>query len=189
MIVFSSVSQPKRRWRSGRRVRSPAQWARLLGAADALKQATGATFAWERMSAGQDVAGLRARLAQGEADEGELAAAYREVHMLPFGEVGTLTLQLLDDLTQPLSDLKTVSAGASAATPAAQQTDQRQSPLTVREAEVLRLVAQGYSSKAIGQQLFLSPSTVNHHIQSIFNKLGVDTRAQAVAMATQRQFL
>jgi DNA-binding NarL/FixJ family response regulator len=41
----------------------------------------------------------------------------------------------------------------------------------------------------MGRRLFLSPSTVNHHIQSIFNKLGVDTRAQAVAVATQRKLL
>jgi DNA-binding NarL/FixJ family response regulator len=59
----------------------------------------------------------------------------------------------------------------------------------VREAEVLRLVAQGYSSKEIGRRLFLSSSTVNHHIQSIFNKLGVDTRAQAVAAAGQQELL
>jgi len=168
---------------------APAQWVRLLGAADALKQATGATFAWEHMPAGQDVADLLERLAQGEEGEGELAAAYREGRMLPFGAVATLTLRLLEDLAQALTDRTAASAGASAASPAPQQTDQRQSPLTVREAEVLRLVAQGHSSKAIGRRLFLSPSTVNHHIQSIFNKLGVDTRAQAVAVATQRQLL
>ena len=48
------------------------------------------------------------------------------------------------------------------------------------------MVADGRSSKEIGRRLFLSPSTVNHHIQSIFNKLGVDTRAQAVAVAAQQ---
>jgi len=163
----------------------PAQWACLLGAYDALKQATGATFAWEHMPAGQDVADLLERLVQGEEDAGEFASAYHEGHMLPFGEVAALTLRLLDDLARPLSDLKTVSAGASAA----QHTDQRQSPLTVREAEVLRQVAEGHSSKEIGKELFLSPSTVNHHIQSIFNKLGVDTRAQAVAVAAQRKLV
>jgi DNA-binding NarL/FixJ family response regulator len=50
-------------------------------------------------------------------------------------------------------------------------------------------VAQGYSSKEVGKQLFLSSSTVNHHIQVTFNKLGVDMCAQAVAVATQRQLL
>jgi DNA-binding CsgD family transcriptional regulator len=61
--------------------------------------------------------------------------------------------------------------------------------LSEREAEVLRLVAQGLSSKAIARHLILSPSTVNQHVKSIFNKLGVDTRAQAVAVAVQRGLL
>jgi len=61
--------------------------------------------------------------------------------------------------------------------------------LTEREAEVLRLVAQGRSSKAIGRQLFLSPSTINQHVTSVFHKLGADTRAQAVAVAAQRGLL
>jgi DNA-binding CsgD family transcriptional regulator len=54
---------------------------------------------------------------------------------------------------------------------------------------VLRLVAQGLSSKAIGRQLFLAPSTVNYHLTSIFNKLAVNTRAQAVAVAAERNLL
>lgn len=61
--------------------------------------------------------------------------------------------------------------------------------MTAREQEVLGLVAQGLSSKAIGQQLFLAPSTVNHHLTAIFTKLGVTTRAQAVAVAAQRGLL
>jgi DNA-binding NarL/FixJ family response regulator len=141
------------------------------------------------MPAGQDVAGLRERLAQGEEDEGEVAAAYREGRMLPFGEVAALTLRLLEDLARPLSDLKPASSGASAPVPTTPHSDQHRSPLTVREAEVLRLVAQGLSSKEVGKQLFLSPSTVNQHISSIFNKLAADTRAQAVAVAAQRGLL
>jgi NarL family two-component system response regulator YdfI len=61
--------------------------------------------------------------------------------------------------------------------------------LTEREYEVLRLVAEGLSSKVIGGQLFISPSTVNYHLTSIFNKLGVNTRAQAVATAAERDLL
>jgi DNA-binding NarL/FixJ family response regulator len=61
--------------------------------------------------------------------------------------------------------------------------------LSPREQEVLRLVAQGLPSKAIGQRLFISASTVNQHVSSIFQKLGVDTRAQAVAVAAQRGLL
>jgi DNA-binding CsgD family transcriptional regulator len=61
--------------------------------------------------------------------------------------------------------------------------------LTAREREVLRLVAQGHSSRAIGRHLFLAPSTVTYHLTSVFNKLGVGTRAQAVAVAAQRGLL
>ncbi len=51
---------------------------------------------------------------------------------------------------------------------------------------MLRLVAEGLSSKAIARQLFLAASTVNYHLRSVFNKLGVDTRAQAVAVEARR---
>jgi DNA-binding NarL/FixJ family response regulator len=43
--------------------------------------------------------------------------------------------------------------------------------------------------KAIGKELFISASTVSYHLTSIFNKLAVDTRAQAVAIAAQRGLL
>jgi len=53
----------------------------------------------------------------------------------------------------------------------------------------LRLVAKGLSSKAIGRQLFIVPSTVNYHLTSVFHKLGVETRAQAVAVAAENGLL
>ena len=58
--------------------------------------------------------------------------------------------------------------------------------LSEREREVLRLVEQGLSNKAVGQQLFISSRTVSQHLTSIFNKLGVNTRTQAVAVAAHR---
>jgi DNA-binding NarL/FixJ family response regulator len=61
--------------------------------------------------------------------------------------------------------------------------------VAAREQEVLRLLAQGLSSKAIGRQLFISERTVAQHLTTIFNKLSVNTRAQAVAVATQRGLL
>ena len=45
--------------------------------------------------------------------------------------------------------------------------------LTNREREVLELIAEGRSNRAIGQQLFLSPKTVETHIHQIFQKLGL----------------
>jgi DNA-binding NarL/FixJ family response regulator len=55
--------------------------------------------------------------------------------------------------------------------------------LTSREVEVLRLIAAGYSNRAIAQALFISPNTVLHHVSSIFAKLGVANHAEAAAYA------
>jgi DNA-binding NarL/FixJ family response regulator len=55
--------------------------------------------------------------------------------------------------------------------------------LSPREREVLRLLAEGHTKKAIGQALFISPKTVATHVQRILNKLGARSRAEAVAYA------
>lgn len=54
------------------------------------------------------------------------------------------------------------------------------SPLTRREAEVLRLMAEGKSNKMIGEYLFISEKTVKNHVSSILQKMEVDDRTQAV---------
>jgi DNA-binding NarL/FixJ family response regulator len=61
--------------------------------------------------------------------------------------------------------------------------------LSEREREVLRLVAEGLSNKEIGRRLSISERTARFHVTSILNKLGASTRAQAVALATQRGLL
>jgi DNA-binding NarL/FixJ family response regulator len=55
--------------------------------------------------------------------------------------------------------------------------------LSDREIEVLQLVAEGWPPTEIGRQLVISPKTVSSHVQRILAKLGVHTRAQAVAVA------
>jgi ATP/maltotriose-dependent transcriptional regulator MalT len=57
--------------------------------------------------------------------------------------------------------------------------------LTIREMEVLRLLAQGHSNRDIGEALFISPATAARHVANIFTKLDVGTRAQATAYAHQ----
>ncbi|RUT33283.1 response regulator transcription factor [Paenibacillus zeisoli] len=56
-------------------------------------------------------------------------------------------------------------------------------PLTRREAEVLRLMAEGRSNKMIGEFLFISEKTVKNHVSSILQKMEVDDRTQAVINA------
>ena len=55
--------------------------------------------------------------------------------------------------------------------------------LTAREREVLELIAQGYSNSEIAERLVISPKTVRNHITSIFSKLQVADRAQAIVCA------
>jgi DNA-binding NarL/FixJ family response regulator len=57
--------------------------------------------------------------------------------------------------------------------------------LTSREQEILRLLAEGLDQAAIASLLVISPKTVATHIQRILGKLGVRSRAQAVAFAHQ----
>ena len=61
--------------------------------------------------------------------------------------------------------------------------------LTEREQEVLTAVARGGRSKEIAAQLGISERTVKAHLASIYNKLGVDSRAAAIAVAAQRGLL
>jgi two-component system, NarL family, response regulator YdfI len=61
--------------------------------------------------------------------------------------------------------------------------------LTGRELEVLRAVAQGERSKEIAIRLGISERTVKAHLASIYNRLGVDNRAAAIAVAAQKGIL
>jgi DNA-binding NarL/FixJ family response regulator len=57
--------------------------------------------------------------------------------------------------------------------------------LTDREREVLALIAQGYTNTAIADRLFLSPKTVRNHVSSIFSKLQVAGRGEAIVRARE----
>ncbi len=56
-------------------------------------------------------------------------------------------------------------------------------PLTDREREILQLIARGLPNKAIAAELHISEHTVKFHVASIFDKLAVSSRAEAVAQA------
>jgi len=94
--------------------------------------------------------------------------------------------------------IRTVFAGSSYLEPRVARTIMAavQSPapraetaLSAREREVLRLVADGLPTKQIARSLSITERTVKFHVTSIFQKLGADNRAQAVALAAQRGLL
>jgi NarL family two-component system response regulator YdfI len=64
-----------------------------------------------------------------------------------------------------------------------------ESDITERELEVLQGVAGGGTSKEIAYRLGITERTVKAHLTSIYNKLGVDSRAAAVSVAMQRGIL
>ncbi len=61
--------------------------------------------------------------------------------------------------------------------------------LTTREIEVLRLVAHGCSNAEIGTRLVISRRTAEHHVQHIYTKIGVSSRAAATLFAVENQLL
>ena len=61
--------------------------------------------------------------------------------------------------------------------------------LTRREREVLSFVSAGLDARAIAETMHLSPKTVGTHIENVYRKLGVHSRAQAVAHAYRRGLL
>ncbi|MGX5716036.1 response regulator [Arthrobacter sp. MAHUQ-56] len=59
--------------------------------------------------------------------------------------------------------------------------------LTPREAELLSLLTEGLSNRELGKRLFISEATVKTHLAHIYAKLGVETRAAAIATAIRRE--
>ena len=62
-------------------------------------------------------------------------------------------------------------------------------PLTAREKEILKMVSQGASNNDIAQKLFVREVTVKTHLNSIFKKLKVKNRTQAVLLAMQMRII
>jgi DNA-binding NarL/FixJ family response regulator len=61
--------------------------------------------------------------------------------------------------------------------------------LTSREREVFELLANGMRPKQIARELVISPKTVASHLQSVLAKLGVHSRAEAIAIAYREGFV
>ena len=95
----------------------------------------------------------------------------------------------MPELKQPLTSLFTVSHDADIGRAAGLDMPRefrRPEPLSVREREVYELLVCGRSNREIAQRLFISESTTKVHVRHIFEKLGVHTRAEAVAVGQSR---
>ncbi|PWG00498.1 response regulator transcription factor [Levilactobacillus bambusae] len=62
-------------------------------------------------------------------------------------------------------------------------------PLTDREMDILKWVAQGASNKKIAAELYLSDGTVRNYLSAIFSKLGIHSRTEAINLAQQNKWL
>jgi DNA-binding CsgD family transcriptional regulator/tetratricopeptide (TPR) repeat protein len=130
---------------------------------------------YERAAAAWDALGCpyEAALALADADQEEpLRRALETLQQLDARPAATIVARRLREL-----GVRGVARGprpSTRANPAA---------LTAREIDVLCLLAQGLRNSGIGERLFVSPRTVEHHVSAILAKLGVQNRGEAVAEA------
>jgi DNA-binding NarL/FixJ family response regulator len=67
--------------------------------------------------------------------------------------------------------------------------DNRPAGLSDREVEVLRLIAEGCSNADVAQRLFISRRTAEHHVQHIYTKVGMSSRAAVALFALEHDLL
>lgn len=166
----------------------PERAARLLGAAGAVRQSTGVVIQ-PVQRAGHEAVVAATRDALGEA---AFTTAYRLGEAMPLAHAIAFAL----DDTGPTSSEARSPADAAAH---GQRADQppaapaRSEPptaavappdgLTVREVEVLRLLAGGMTNRELAATLFVSENTVERHLLNIYRKIGARRRADATAYA------
>jgi predicted ATPase/DNA-binding CsgD family transcriptional regulator len=151
--------------------------ARLFGAAEALMEATG----YRLMP--QESAMLEPYRARAHSQLGE--AAWEEA--LAEGRAMRVDEAIGDALSKEESS-KT-SAVVPEQSSASSSTLEHPAGLTPREIEVLGLVAEGLTNAQVANRLFLSPRTVQRHLNSIYHKLGVKSRAAATRFALEHSLI
>lgn len=105
------------------------------------------------------------------ADPSELLSAIRAVHQDKAYIIPSLARRLLDDYLERLK--------------AGEEKDSY-SALTNREREVLKQIGEGYTSREIGEMLFLSVNTIERHRTNIMDKLGMHNKSQLIRFAIRK---
>ena len=82
-----------------------------------------------------------------------------------------------------------VLALLSKATVEEKKTDEHPTEISEREMEILKLQVNGLEYKAIAEQLFISPNTVRKHIDNIYQKLHINSKAQAIRLAMKKRWV
>lgn len=100
----------------------------------------------------------------------------------------TMTLDQILSAQEPMSMLSPVKA-AHPPVDSGRRPPIYPAGLTAREVEVLQLVAQGLTDAQVAEHLIISPRTVNTHLTSIYNKLGVNSRVAAARFAVEHQLV
>jgi ATP/maltotriose-dependent transcriptional regulator MalT len=155
----------------------PVWAARLLGWAENQRETIGTPLPPRyRADYEQTVALVRAGL-----DEPSFAAAWAEGR--------AMTLEQVIDARGPVTIPEPQPTSEPAASPLKKTYPSYPDGLTAREVEVLRLVAQGFTSAQIAEQLVIGLETVNFHVRSIYSKLGVSSRSAATRYAIEHNLV
>lgn len=139
---------------------------------------------------------LLALVARRKAQDGEIDAAVTEAALAPVVQFG-LTGLLLEagPAVLPFLQATTQAAGPQTGALVSQLRGwqahpvRRRAQFSAKEMQVLTLLASGQSNKAMARGLDVSENTVKFHLKQIFQKLGVDNRAAAIAQAMQQGLL
>jgi non-specific serine/threonine protein kinase len=143
----------------------PERAARLLGAVDTAAKTSGGGRIAHAAHSARILAELRASL-----PEPVFVAAWEEGRALPFTDARADAMALAASAEEPPAPVPDVASRFG---------------LTARELDVLRLLVEGHSDRQIAAALYIGTRTVQTHVANLFTKLGVNTRAEAAAVAVR----